>query len=1247
DQLEKAGFEPIPAAPENAAPIVSAAQRRLFYAWKVDPDSIAYNIPVAIKLRGEVNVEKLTQCLQVLVDRHDACRMRFFMEDEPRLITTTHGRVTLNMVEDDSDDVLRSLVQPFDLLNGPLFRFALLNNSLLFLDFHHIISDGRSVFLFIRELLQLYNGAVLPALPVTFKDVVMWERQTTAAAKQYWTDQFADEIPVLTLPYDFQRPAVPDNRGQRWRFTLPQPAVARLKEICTATGTSAHAFLLTAYQVLLAKYSGREEVVIGIPAHGRIHPDIQSLQGMFVNNLPLLCTMKGEDTFATLMGQNFRRVSQAIDHQELPFNELVQALDLPVNPGRNPLFDTMFLYQDLSEFSEQQYRFDPGFAKFDITLDVIETTDGFSFELEYATSLFTADTVKGMAQGLVHIIQQVVNHPEVTMAALSPVAPDEMTASPGKPYTSIIALFEAQVALNPGQIAMVWGDQEITYGELAARAQMVGHALQRMGIGKSDLVGIHMKRSADLVIAILGVLKAGAAYLPLEYDTPAERIRFILEDSRCGLLINDLNIFGDGRVMPPVANEPDDLAYVIYTSGSTGTPKGVMINHDSLFNYISWAADTYTDSSPCTFALYSSISFDLTVTSIFTPLITGNKMVIYGEDDTDIAIGNVVKHNVANIVKLTPAHLRLLVSNGLLSAATNIKRFIVGGEAFDSALAREVHELTNGQTALFNEYGPTEATVGCMIYQFHTEDSSMTVPIGGPISDTRIYILDKYLMPVPAQVPGEIYIAGRGLARGYLYREELTAERFFVHEAVRLYKTGDVAKKLPDGNMVYLGRNDNQVKISGNRVELSEVEAQLSGFTGMEAAIVLPDKRNPNGLIAYIVTGDTFSEALLPDYLAMVLPYFMIPKRFIQIDAIPLTKNGKVDTARLQAIALTAALPQVRMAESSLEKIFVTVWEEVLHTKDTSITDNFFEHGGDSIKAVQLSSKLFEQGISVKVKDILTYHTIAQISRHAVFATPPADTGVVSGEIMPTPIQSWFFSYQFNRPECYTQSVLLKMNEQPDRHRLEEALAMLVAHHDTLRINYDEEKEVLFYNNEHLHTAVEVPELVINSTQTIAAACNEIRHSFDLAKGLLFKACLLKVPDGTTLLFLTAHHLVVDGISWRILLQDLYNVYTEKSAVLPPRTASYKDWSHVFDVHEFDNESDYWAEMELSHSSVAPGVEISDYSMKNTKTVVVSLDAEMTTFLLTDAHTAYKTDVLILLNAAMVLTLRSRTGASE
>jgi len=1106
-------------------------------------------------------------------------------------------------------------------------------------------------------------------------------------------------LPVLEIARDFPRPAITSVIGKRQTFSLTESVSVKLKEISIEYQVTKHALFFTLYRIFLGKYSGQEDVVIGIASRGRTHPDLQQVQGMFANNLSIRSVVVGNQYFTDLLKHASKLINNAIDHQDLAFDDVMNSLNIPSRPGRAPIFDTMFLYQSL-EMSDQQaadikfkkYSFDPGFSKFDITMDV-EDGDQINYAFEYSTRLFKDETILEFSKGFENIIDQVLQNPGVLIEDLSPLGKREFqdfyvsyneTRKEIEPSVTVLDLFEKQVENNPDSIAIEYRGQELSYKELDAKANAVAGTLKGKAVGKGDIIGLHLKRSPEMIATLLGILKAGAAYLPLEQGTPLERVKFIVQNSGCTFLISDLeyahaafanlpqpevltlrSLFDNpGSRFITQKNQPTDLAYVIYTSGTTGLPKGVMIEHGSLVNYILWATDEYSDGESYSFAFYSSISFDLTVTSIYMPLTTGNKIVIYGEDDTAISINNVIRDNLVDFIKLTPSHLRLIKENNLLSSESRIKKMIVGGEALDTQLATDIYEQMEGRVEIFNEYGPTEATVGCMIYKFRLEDITTAVPIGRPIANTQIYLLDSYLKPVPVNVPGEIYIAGDGLARGYLFLDELTTEKFIENPftgSKKMYKTGDTGKWLLDGNLEYIGRNDKQVKINGNRVEISEIENLLIASGKIKEAVVLVEKsKNSDHIHAYftlIDPGSQLSDIFFRDYLAEKLPYFMIPGEFVEVETIPLTRNGKIDVTALQQFGSANSSVQKVSAQNEIERVFVKIWADVLNVAEVGVTDNFFEAGGDSIKAVQISSRLFEEGFMVKVKDILTYHTIKHISQRAELINDKHsyEQGIAQGRFAPTPIQSWFFCQEFHNPAYFNQSVLFSIVQPLDLTILERTFQALVEHHDTLRVNYKPVTRSLFYNNDHLKENQAIAKFKTSDNNSLIDICNDIRSSFDILNSLLVRMAIIETDDEHEFLFITAHHLVMDGVSWRIFLEDFYNTYSllaEGNAVnIPQKTASFKEWSSLVNQlpgsEEIEKEKDYWKMVEETAFTLPPDFLAGTTTVKDLRKASVSLDRETTEFLLKGAHKSFNTDVPIVLNTALVLALYQLTGLTE
>lgn len=1301
--------EPIPEASVSAYYPASSAQKRLYYFWQLHNTSTAYNIPVAFRINGAIDHKRLEDCLQQLIARHDSLRMSFHPDNEP--VFKVHETVgfDVNIVEcgaSDLHDALKSVVRPFDLSRAPLFRANLLNihggGQVLFMDFHHIISDGVSVYYFLDELTALYNGTEIPFLPVQYKDYACWEKQHTAAERmvlqeKYWLEQLKGELPVLEMPLDFQRPVIFDAAGDKLSFSLGKEVTAQLKQLAAANGCTLHVLLFTAYNILLSKYTGQEDLVVGIPVAGRTHPDLQRTQGMFVNNLAIRSNVSGDDSFEALLKKESAGIKEALGNQNYPFYNLTRHLTARRDVSRNPVFDTMFIYQNMgfpvtktNDFTLSALFFDPGFSKFDVSMEVFDHEEALQYNIEYATNLFRKDTIERMASHFKNLLNSIIEDPRAAIADLGIISCEESdayvkgfnaTATEYQKDKTIHQLFEMQALRKPENIAVEYNGYTLTYRQLNEKADQLAALLRQKEIAPNIIVGILLHRSPELLISMLAVLKAGGCYLPLDTDLPAERIEYLLANSHSKLLIvsdesaaslqhihsTATEIINIDKLdhkpakpsKPAYTSAPSNLAYVIYTSGTTGRPKGVMIEHRSLVNYITWAAGQYIQHEEVAFPLFTSISFDLTVTSIFTPLLTGNRIVIYKDDGKDLLIERLLNDNKANVIKLTPSHLKIIADGKLSGEAFSgaKKRFIVGGEQLESWLAKSIHDKFNGNVEIYNEYGPTEATVGCMIHRFNPDEGLQNVPIGRPAANTQIYLLDKYLKPVPAGVKGEIYISGDGVARGYLFNDELTRQRFLPNpfaEGRKMYKTGDVARLLPNGIVEYIGRRDQQVKINGYRIELPEIEHHLMSHPAVHEALVIVrvNKKEQKILCAYYKSGEVVEAAALRNYLSNRLPYYMIPVHFLQIKQIPLTKNGKVDYE---------ALPEAGMGEekntllprNEIEQLLVNAWEEVLGEKHLSVTDNFFELGGDSIKAVQIVMRLLNKGLSLRVKDILTYHTIEQISLHAEIADAvnKYEQGIVSGTKGLTPIEAWFFAQAFENPGYFNQSVLLRLNRKVDTGLLQEAFQKLIEHHDGLRMNYDPERKVMFYNNEHLKGPFTI-EAHSCSSAAVSGLCQHIKRRFDITSSLLIKAAIIKVNGVDELLFITAHHLVVDGVSWRILLEDLHAVYTalEKAEAinLPHKTATLIDWEEKLAAYAVSdaarqNEA-YWNDMEGIAFSLPVDEAASDWKVKHLGVIQHTLDEQKTEFLLKEAHKIYKTDVPILLNTALALTLQQWTG---
>jgi len=1310
--LQEQVYTPIPlTAPRETYPL-SAPQKGLYYFWEVNPSSVAYNIPVALEIEGEVDSNRLEETIRRLIRRHDAWRLVFQSGSEPAFRVQDDVPFSLTITEcppHTLNEVLRQMVRPFHLLDGPLFRMQLLRTApgrnILFADFHHSISDGVSIYHFVEELLNGYAGNGLEPMAVQYKDYTSWAKENDIAGKwqaqkEYWRRRLQEPLPLLEMPTVAQRPAVFDTQGKKMAFALDAGTAKRLRDFARQQHCTLHVLMLTIYQLLLSKYTGQEELVTGIPVAGRRHPDLRRMQGMFVNNLAIRSTITGDLPFVQLLRRLHGEVTAALANQDYPFDHLIHLSGGTRDMSRNPIFDTMFIYQNMGFPAASgtglrlfPHFFDPGFSKFDISFEVFDDGEALSYNIEYSTRLFQREAMIRLAGHFENLIAGVMADPDAKVSALSMMTAAEEDACirtfnsthTEYPHTTIHQLIEVQVTKTPDQIAIVCGSQELSYRQLNKQADRLAGLLREKGVKAGIIVGILLRRSPELVISILAVLKAGGAYLPIEFDLPEERKKLLLRNSRSRLVITggareenawltqlpDLTaVTVDGSIDAAYGlaenrhpGQPEDLAYVIYTSGTTGIPKGVMIEHRSLVNYIVWAAQKYVRQEQLSFPLYTSISFDLTVTSIFTPLVTGNTIVVYDGDAGELLIDKIISENRVDIIKLTPSHLRLLRESRWKQPQpdTRIKRLIVGGEKLETRLAAEIFAAFEGRIEIYNEYGPTEATVGCMIHAFERDSTDPSVPIGIPAANTRIYLLDKCLRPVATGIDGELYIAGDGLARGYLFDEALTVQKFIpdpFQEGQKMYRTGDIARRLPGGNIEYIGRHDQQVKINGHRVELSEIEASLKERADIvEAlAVVRTNGMKQPGVYAYYIPTDgqpggaPITESDLRHHLVARLPYYMIPLCFTPLERIPLTSNGKVDVDRLPVPQRDLPAPTPKTPSSEMEVQLLHAWKKVLGKDDLSVTDNFYELGGDSIKAVQITSRLYNSGITLHARDILAYHTIEQICRYTAIthSRPAYEQGVAEGEKALSPIESWFFGQKLADAGFYNQSLLLVFHQKIEAHLVSASLKTLISHHDGLRMNYHPQKNLLFYNNRHLQQDPAVTEISVE-------ACQAFKSGFNIEKDLLIKAAIIRENGMREMLFLTAHHLVTDGISWRVLLEDFRSVYEAiqkgDRIALPPKTATLIDWQKALTGYSetgiSSGEEAWWAAVENIRFAIPVDGEIQDWTMQHVARVSGQLAVETTGFLLKDAHHVYGTDVPVILHTALAATLKKWTGLDK
>ncbi|ASC71044.1 peptide synthetase [Halomicronema hongdechloris C2206] len=1024
---------------------LSYPQKRLWFLDQLAPANPAYNIAFALQFQGPLSADILERSLNEVIRRHEPLRTTFkLVEGQPAQVITPSCWLPLKVVdcqnlssEARESEVQRCATQasqqPFQLSQGPLMRAQLFHlapqQHVLLLTLHHIIADEWSVEVLIRELLGNYKGFLshgeipaLPAVSVQYKDFTHWQRQWLRGERMegqlaYWIQHLEGAPAVLALPTDHPRPAVQTYQGARQSLALPHPLTEKLKALSEQENVTLFMVLLAAFKTLLYRYTGQDDILVGSPIANRSRSELKGLIGFFVNTLVLRTDLSGNPRFQELLGRVRQVALGAYAHQDVPFNQLVEALQPERDVSHTPLFQVSFTLRQAPQLDTvpgltvRPFEVDSKTAQFDLSLVVETTEQGLTTLFEYNTDLFEAATITRMLGHWQQLLEGIVASPQTRLSDL-PLLTEAERCQILKQWNDtevdyprdlcIHQLFEAQVERTPDAVAVVFEQQQLTYRELNQRANQLAHYLQQLGVKPEGLVGICVERSVEMVIGLLGILKAGGAYVPLDPAYPQERLAFILADAKVSVLLTQRELLEalptEGAAVvgldtnwekiaqenlnnPVNQTDSKSLAYAIYTSGSTGKPKGTLIPHRGLINYLTWCVQAYEVEGGKGTIVHSSLAFDLTITGLFSPLLVGRQVTLIPEDQSVESLTNVLrKESNLSLVKLTPAQLLLLTQQLLpKEAAGRTNAFIIGGE---NLLTENISfwQSFAPATMLVNEYGPTETVVGCCVYRVpHGETQSSSVPIGQPIANTQLYVLDQYHQPVPIGVPGELYIGGAGLGRGYLNQPELTAEKFVPNPfsdkpGTRLYKTGDLARYRSDGNLEFLGRIDHQVKVRGYRIELGEIEGLLRQHPDIREAVVVKREDVPGDqrLVAYVVSniGVETTTNSFRNFLKEKLPEYMVPSVFIKLKALPLTTNGKIDRQALPVPDSTR--PELEAAyvapHSEIEQAIAKVWQEVLHLEKVGINDNFFDLGGHSLLMAQVNHKLqelFNQDLSV------------------------------------------------------------------------------------------------------------------------------------------------------------------------------------------------------------------------------------------------------------------------------------------
>ncbi len=1248
DALLRAGTDtdapPLVPVPRDRPLPLSFAQQRLWFIDRLQPGSPAYNIPFALRLKGALDVGALERSLAEIVRRHETLRTRFAtVDEEPVQVVDPAGPVAIplhdlgDLPETAREAEVRRLaveeaLRPFDLAAGPLLRAVLVragadDHTLLF-TLHHVVADGWSMQVLAREVSGLYaaftegRDPALPALPVQYADFAVWQRgrlsgDVLEAQLAYWRGRLADAPPLLELPVDRPRPAVQGPRGESAAFALPVETSRALRALSRREGATLFMTLLAAWQLLLSRYSGQEDVSVGSPVAGRTRLETEGLIGFFVNTLVLRTGLAGDPPFRELLGRVRETTLGAYQHQEIPFERLVEELAPERSLTHTPLFQVMFSLQnnERGELRMGALEAEPlagggETARFDLSLALAEDGEVLRGALSYRAELFERATAERMLRSFAALLDAVAADPEQRAGEVALLAPAERTQllaewstsgeAPRDPLPVHVGVAR-QAERTPDAVAVSSGDARLTYAELEREAGRLAGRLRERGVGPETRVGVCLERSLELPVALLAVLRAGGAYVPLDPGYPAERLAYMLADSGVRLVLTQERLLDrlpelgaetllveapspeqEGREEDTVEVSPDNLAYLIYTSGSTGRPKAVAVPHGALASHLAWMQRAYPMGAAERLLQKTPLSFDASVWEFWAPLLSGATLVMAGpEAHRDPAgLARLVAAEGITALQVVPSLLRALLEEGGLEEAATLRRLFCGGEALPAELAARTAALTGAEVV--NLYGPTEVCIQSVTHRYAGSEAGPTVPIGRPVDGVRARVLDRGGAPVPAGVAGELCLGGVQLARGYLGRPELTAERFVPdayagEPGARLYRTGDRVRWLADGVLEYLGRMDEQVKVRGFRIEPGEVEAVLLAHPGVRAAVVVARE---GALVGYVA--GTAGAGELREQLRASLPEHMVPSALVVLESLPLTPSGKLDRRALPEPEWAGDAGAFVAPRGATEEILAGIWAGVLHLDRAGARDDFFALGGHSLLATRVVSRVREAtGVDLPLRALFEAPTVAGLAKR-VDALLREGSGTQAPPLVPVPRDRplplsfaqqslWLVQQMEPGSAAYNMPYALRLRGRLDVDALERSLARLAHRHETLRTVFAVvDGEPVQVVRPAAPAAVPVADLRALPEEERAGtvrrlAAEAVLRPFDLAAGPLLRSSLLRVGDEEWVLLFTLHHVASDGWSMGVLVREvseLYTAFTEgREPALPELPVQYADFA--------------------------------------------------------------------------------------
>ncbi len=1303
----------------------TTAQKQLWVLDKVDAaGSLAYTINTNLRLKGDLDVALLTEAIKEIVSRHEALNCCFdetgsfhkpLAEDQKLKVPF----LDLTKLEGNPGALLDGHLaeqskKTFGLTKDRLIRFQLFKQDVqayvLAMQVHHIVCDGISMGIIFQQITEAYtaklDGKELPAIKgLSYRDYLSWQQQQLASPAmqehaEFWVNAFESANPALNFPADRMSATDGKYEGDSIKLEIDSALFGAIKKTAENNGSTAFMLLFAAYATWLHRLSGQHDIVLGFPVSGRFLEDddnsVEHLVGYNSHLLPIKSHQNGNEPFLQFLRKTVSNLLTAFEHQEFPHADLLQSLGRNMEQG--PLISTVFNVDKVGDTPVM-----PGlevswlpqkaaYSNMDFKMNLTDFGDTAVLECIYRTALFDKETISRYVDNFITLLESIVSDPQMETGQLallqdsdiqSLLAFNNMPVDQPENQT-IISLFERQAKDSPDQKALQFGEVNLSYDELNRLSnQLAAYLKSAYDLKTEYVVGIQLDRSEWMIVAILAVLKTGAAYVPIESDAPEERAAFMLKDSNARLLVDRAEIqkfeavksdFGEDNIK--VSLKPENLAYIIYTSGSTGNPKGVAIEHASLINYIDWFVNDNKEVDLSSSMLLSTYTFDGVYTSIYGTLLFGGTLHIVPKStvqNPEELLRYIASENVS-FLKITPSYLRLLIqSTGfkeVYAKAKGLSLIVVGGEAIFPTDIELIASL-RPDIKLINHYGPTEVTIGMSAYHIEPESlqSFINAPlIGKPVDNVQVYVLDEFHNLLPQGAIGEICAGGAGLARGYVNNEELTKERFIDNPFVpgqKLYLTGDLGRWTAEGNIETFGRKDQQVKIRGYRIELGEIEAALMKHEAVKEVAVnsVDDENGTKILAAYTVSDTVLESAELRSHLEKLLPQYMTPSYFIPVDRIPLTANGKIDRKSLPwpVDAVKATTTDFVAPRNTKEQILADAFQKVLKSEHISAKDSFYDLGGDSIKSIQVVSLVKQQGYTIKIEDILRTPVLEDIAMKMEVNQRQVDQSPVEGSVTLSPIQHRFFqSDSIPVRHHYNQSVVLKSPTRLNKEGLDLCFQKLVVHHDALRMVYQEQESGWQqHNQEHTQKAFSLAFFDLrrkdNGQKFLVDTCQRLQSGMNLEKGPLVKVALFRMKDGDRLVMII-HHLVMDGVSWRVLIEDLSTLYDQYASgadlELPLKTDAYQQWTKSLQEwtrsDKLAKEASHWQQV-LTNQAIYFPVDVRN-GLRNEnefKTVTFTLNQELTQALKTKTHQAYRTETNEVLLTALGLAVKEVLKVSK